>query len=526
MGTPHGLDRFDTPPDNKEQPSELTPCNSRERIYEGGAPLERHANHSPTREEIRRALPRVLSPQLLFEPNEVNPHGVLRWSARPGPPVGARERRSNPTSSSSSAVGFPAAFSRFDVPSSFPLYSAASQLASLRHNGESPPPLEDVPEPYNPRRPPLTEASLLGNMNGGDSSHMRPDYTLRRHLPWVSGLGAGGDEGEEEISTIPNRPITTEGLTSAFNGLPRRDPVLAPHPYLAHMRSRQSPQRRSPAVEVGPPLENRALESPLEPHSLSEDESSDDAHAPIRLHFSAPSRILGSGEGLGGFDSEILSPTEVMEGISLETMQATSRQISSIPLQNSFSLNSGIHGIHWNGTPDDDSDTDLWEERPLRPSATSDVTPTAEHIEHRDQTPEVLDRAEYNGLRPVYGAIIWCWARALARGNEAFFGPVPLDGISQELFDDLIFEDLNRMERAVRRITHLINLYRNQWSSTPETQGNLDIGARFREVLYRDGLQRERSLWEDCIGFHLDREPGVGYQATIQANNQNNNSVY
>jgi hypothetical protein len=284
------------------------------------------------------------------------------------------------------------------------------------------------------------------------------------------------------------------------------------------MRSRQLPLPQSPAVEVGPRLENRALESPPEPLSLSEDESSDDAHAPIRSYFSSPARILGPGEGLGGFDSEILSPTEVMEGISPETMQATSRQISPIPPQNHFSLTSGIHGVHWNGTPDDDSDTDLWEERPLIPSATGDVTPTAEHIEHGDQTPEALDRAEYHRLRPVYGAIIYCWARALARSNDAFFGPVPLDAISQDLFDDLILEDITRMERAVRRITHLINLYRTQWSSTPETQDNWYIGARFREVLHRDGLQRERSLWEDCIGFHLDREPVNQVLATIQAN--------
>jgi hypothetical protein len=202
-----------------------------------------------------------------------------------------------------------------------------------------------------------------------------------------------------------------------------------------------------------------------------------------------------------------------MEGISPETMQATSRQISPISLQNPFSL-SAIHGIHWNGTPD--SDIDEWMEMPLRPSATSDVTPTAEHFEHRDQTPEALNRAEYDRLRPVYGGIIWAWARALTavgRNNDAFFGPVPLDERFQELFDDLIFEDLNRMERAVRTITHLINLYRHQWSSTPETEANLYVGARFRDVLHRDGLQRERSLWEDCIGFHLDREPGVDYHA-------------
>jgi hypothetical protein len=132
-----------------------------------------------------------------------------------------------------------------------------------------------------------------------------------------------------------------------------------------------------------------------------------------------------------------------------------------------------------------------------------------EHFEHRNQTSEALDRAEYDRLRPVYGSIIWAWARALgaavARSNDPFVGPVPLNQRFHELFDDLISEDLNRVERAVRTITHLINLYRNQWSSTPETEANLYIGARFRELLHRAGLERERSLWEDCIGFHLDR---------------------
>jgi hypothetical protein len=480
MGNPHGL------PKNKEQRSELTPCNSRERIYEGGAPLERQVQRAQSRPTWAEISPSPLRRLI----RQVNPHRVPRSSARP--PVGARERRLNATSTSSSAVANSAPSSWLHDEISLHLvrergYSPASHLASLHQNGESPPPLEDVPEPYNPRRPLLTEASLLGNMNVGDSS--------------------GGDESEEETSMIPNRPITTEGLTSADNGLPRRVPVLASHPFLVHMRSRHPLQRRNPAVTAGSPLESRALESPSpEPQSLSEDEYVNDARAPIRARIDRSSI-------LNGFDSEILSPIEVMEGMSPETMQATPRQISPIPLQNPFSL-SGIHGIHWNGTPD--SDIDEWMEIPLRSSATSDVTPTAEHFEHRDQTPEALNRAEYDRLRPVYGGIIWAWARALTavgRSNDAFFGPVPLDERFQELFDDLIFEDLNRMERAVRTITHLINLYRHQWSSTPETEANLYVGARFRDVLHRDGLQRERSLWEDCIGFHLDREPVVDYHA-------------
>jgi hypothetical protein len=495
-----GLQVFKSPPDDKEQPSELTPCNSRDRVYEGGAPLERQerAQRRPSWAEISPSPPRRLI-------HQVNPHRVPRSSPRP--PVRARERQLTAPSSSSSADDNPEPSSWLHSSSSLRLvreeeYSAASRLASLHRNGESPPPLEDVPEPYNPMRPLLTEASLSGNINGGDSSHLGPDYTVQRDPRWVSGLGAGGNEGEEETSMIPNRPITTEGLTSAFNGLPRRDPVLFSHPYLFHMRSRPLLQRTNPAVTVGPPLENQALESPSpEPQSLSEDESFNDARI-------ARSNILN------GFDSEILSPSEVMEGISPETMQATSRPISPVTLQNPFQL-SGIRGSHWNGTPDDDSSTYESIQMPLRSSAMSDITPTAEHFEHRGQTPEALDRAEYNRLRPVYGGIIWAWARALsaagARSNDPFVAPMPLDRSFYELFDDLISEDLNRVGPAVRTITHLINLYRNQWSSMPETEGNLFIGARFRDVLHRDGLQRERSLWEDCIGFHLDREPGVDY---------------
>jgi hypothetical protein len=488
-----GLQVFKTPPDNKEQPSELTPCNSRERVYEGGAPLERQerAQRRPSWEEISPSPPRRLI-------HQVNPHRVPRSSARP--PVRARERQLNATSSSSSADDNPEPSSWLHSSSSLRLvreeeYPAASRLASLHRNGESPPPLEDVPEPYNPRRPLLTEASLSGNMNDGDSSHLGPDYTFRRDPRWVSGLGAGGDE-EEETAMIPNRPITTEGLTSAFNGLPRRDPVLLSHPYLFHMRSRHPLQRTNPAVTVSPPLESRALESPSpEPQSLSEDGSFNYARM-------ARSSILN------GFGSEALSPTEVMEGISPETMQAISRPISPVTLQNPFQL-SGIPGSHWNGTPDDDSSTYESIQMPLRSSAMSDITPTAEHFEHRDQAPEALDCAEYNRLRPVYASIIWTWARALraagARSNDPFVGPVPLDQKFYELFDDLISEDLNRVEPAVGIITHLIILYRNQWSSIPETEANLFIGARFRDVLHRNGLQRERSLWEDCIGFHLDR---------------------
>jgi hypothetical protein len=499
-----GLQVFKTPPDNKEQPSELTPCNSRERVYEGGAPLERQerAQRRPTREEISPSPPRRLI-------HQVDPQRVPRSSPRP--PVRARERQLAAPSSSSSADDNPEPSSWLHSSSSLRLvreeeYSAASRLASLHRNGESPTPLEDVPEPYNPRRPLLTEYSLSGNINGGDSLQLGPDYTIRGDPRWVSGLGAGGDEGEEETSMIPNRPITTEGLTSAFNGVPRRDPVLAPHPYLVHTRSRDPLQRRNTAATVGPPPANRVLESPSpEPQSLPEDESFNNALTTIRARIARSST-------LNGFDSEILSPT--MEVISRETMQATSRPISPIALQNPFQL-SGIRGSHWNGTPDDNSNTYESIQMPLRSSAMNDITPTAEHFEHRDQTPEALDRAEYNRLRSVYGSIIWAWGRALsaavARSNDPFVGPVPLDQRFYELFDGLISEDPNRVEPAVRTITHLINLYRNQWSSTPETEANLFIGARFRDVLRRDGLQRERSLWEDCISFHLDRELGVDY---------------
>jgi hypothetical protein len=194
-------------------------------------------------------------------------------------------------------------------------------------------------------------------------------------------------------------------------------------------------------------------------------------------------------------------PLEVIEGVSPETLQVTSRPVTP---ENLSQMGEYSHQSHWNGIPDNFGFDEM--EFPGQPDISDDV-PTVEHIEHRDRTPEAIAREEYNYLQPVYGGIIWAWARELRTAAVRSPLYVPWSSGADFLgnYDDLRSHDMEQVVPAVRRIAYFINLHRNYWNETPETEGNLYLAQRFRDLLYRPGLERERRLWEECVGFHLYR---------------------